>query len=186
VSAGFLACAVILTALSAIAVPLSGDLPPLPRMHVRAGFVVLGAVLGLGVAASLAWRAGPESGIAVEIALVLSVATAVCAGGPVTTSVLRLADRHPPDGHVPRDSKGPADPTVLHGGAWIGALERLAAAGSLLAGYPDGLIVLLGIKGLGRYPELHQPAAPERFIIGTLTSVMWAVACAGVGYLLLH
>ena len=70
---------------------------------------------------------------------------------------------------------------VLRGGAWIGALERAAVFATLVAGWPEGLAVVLALKGLGRYPELRTetPGAAERFIIGTFTSVLWAVACAG-------
>jgi hypothetical protein len=40
---------------------------------------------------------------------------------------------------------------------------------------------VLAVKGLGRYPELraaHRPGLAERFIIGTLVSVLWAALCA--------
>jgi hypothetical protein len=73
---------------------------------------------------------------------------------------------------------------VLHGGAWIGVLERAAVAGNLLAGWPEGLAVVLAVKGLGRYAELKAPAAAERFILGTLASALWAAACVGVVVLL--
>ena len=71
---------------------------------------------------------------------------------------------------------------VLRGGAWIGALERLR--GVRHASWPAGRRAwpsTLALKGLGRYPELRTetPGAAERFIIGTFTSVLWAVACAG-------
>ena len=49
---------------------------------------------------------------------------------------------------------------------------------------------MLAIKGLARYPELKGPAdsgvpvtahaVAERFIIGTFTSVLWAIGCAGL------
>ena len=46
-------------------------------------------------------------------------------------------------------------------------------------------VVILAIKGLGRYSELRTtPAAAERFIIGSLASALWAVACVGVAVLL--
>ncbi|WP_053207589.1 pentapeptide repeat-containing protein [Jiangella muralis] len=73
-----------------------------------------------------------------------------------------------------------SDPETLRGGTSIGALERVAVAVTLLAGWPEGLALVLGVKGLGRYPELRRPAAAERFIIGTLASVLWAVATVGV------
>jgi hypothetical protein len=73
--------------------------------------------------------------------------------------------------------------SVLRGGAWIGALERLAVYVALVAGWPTGLAIVLAVKGLGRYPELRNQedtGVAERFIIGTFTSVLWAVGCAGV------
>jgi hypothetical protein len=81
---------------------------------------------------------------------------------------------------------GPADPRLLRGGLWIGILERGAVVGSILTGFTEGLALLLVVKGVGRYPELNQPTAAERFIIGTLVSILWASACAGVTYLLVH
>ncbi len=84
---------------------------------------------------------------------------------------------------------------VLRGGAWIGAFERAAVFAALAAGWPEGLAVVLALKGLGRYSELRgdarrggrgvlrRPGASggvaERFIIGTFASVLWACACAG-------
>jgi hypothetical protein len=71
--------------------------------------------------------------------------------------------------------------TVLRGGAWIGILERLAIFATLAARWPEGIAVVLAVKGLGRYPELraaHRPGLAERFIIGTLVSVLWAALCA--------
>ncbi|WP_246836230.1 hypothetical protein [Nesterenkonia sp. NBAIMH1] len=71
-------------------------------------------------------------------------------------------------------------PGVLRGGTWIGVLERLAITGSVLAGHPEAVAVVLAVKGLGRYPELraaraeHRAKATERFIIGTLASYIWA------------
>ena len=73
-----------------------------------------------------------------------------------------------------------SNPDTLRGGAWIGALERLAVVATLLARWPEGLAVILAVKGLGRYPELRRPAAAERFIIGTLASALWSIACVGV------
>lgn len=71
----------------------------------------------------------------------------------------------------------------LRGGTWIGVLERLAITGTLLAGEPGGVAVVVAVKGLGRYPELRagdDPAVSERFVIGTLASLVWS---AGVGVL---
>lgn len=81
----------------------------------------------------------------------------------------------------------PADPPaaevtdagVLRGGMVIGILERLAIVVAILADQPVAIAYIVAIKGLGRYPELKQaPAASERFIIGTLSSMLWAAGVA--------
>ena len=74
--------------------------------------------------------------------------------------------------------------SVLRGGAWIGYLERAAVASTLLAGWPEGVALVLAVKGVGRYAELRETNAPETFIIGTLASMLWAVAAAGTAHLL--
>ena len=139
----------------------------------------------LAVAAALAWVAGKSPDGVTEGAVVAAVLAAVTGGGPVATAVLRAAD---PDGVTApaRPATGSmADPEILRGGAWIGVLERAAVAGTLLAGWPEGLAVVLAVKGLGRYNELRTtPAAAERFIIGSLASALWAAACVGFAVLL--
>ena len=107
---------------------------------------------------------------------------AVVGGGLLTAGVFRLVDR----GEQPQDSVRRAG-EVLRGGAWIGALERLAVYAALVAGWPEGIALVLGVKGLGRYPELktgENPGTAERFIIGTFTSVLWACGCAALRTLL--
>ena len=101
-----------------------------------------------------------------------ALVVSVFAGRGVTALVLRRVAESAPSGGV------------LRGGAWIGMLERIAITGTILAGFPEGIAVVLAIKGLGRYPELREahpdkrsPAA-ERFIIGTLASYLWACLCA--------
>jgi hypothetical protein len=133
----------------------------------------------LGAAAVLAWLAAPAGHRVWQIAAALAVVTAVVGGGPVATAVLRAAD--PTSAAA---AGGPGDPEVLRGGAWIGVLERAAIAGTLLVGWPEGLAVVLAVKGLGRYAELKATAAAERFIIGTLASGLWAAGCVGVALLL--
>lgn len=71
----------------------------------------------------------------------------------------------------------------LPGGRWIGYLERAASYGSILAGFPAGLAIIVALKGVGRFQELDGEAAPrkrELFIIGTFASLLWAAACAGL------
>lgn len=146
------------------------------RLRPMWGAVVLTGLLA--VAAILAWVARGAAHGLVQGVTVAAVLAAVAGGGPVATAVLRAAD---PAAVGIRG--GPQDPEILRGGAWIGALERAAIAGTLLVGWPEGLAVVLAVKGLGRYAELRAPAAAERFIVGTLASGLWAVACVGVAVL---
>lgn len=94
-------------------------------------------------------------------------------------------DRPPSDATHP-EAEGPGQPgpavpaqRILRGGAIIGVLERLGVCLAILTGQPVAIAYIVAIKGLGRFAELKEtPVAAERFIIGTLTSMLWA---AGTG-----
>jgi hypothetical protein len=146
---------------------------------VRPSWAGAGLVVLLAVAALLAWTGGRAGDVTARTGTVLGALAAVTGGGPVATAVLRAADPT-----AAAAAGGPGDPEVLRGGAWIGVLERTAVAGTLLLGWTEGLAVLVAIKGLGRFTELKAPAAAERFIIGTLASLLWAAGCVGVVVLL--
>lgn len=136
----------------------------------------------LCVAVLVAARTGGAVGRpALIVCAALALATSAAGGGPLTVAVLGLASAHT----APRQREpGRPDPTppedLLRGGAWIGVLERIAVTAALIAGWPEGLAVVLAVKGLARYPELRSPGAgaSERFIIGTFTSVLWSSGCA--------
>jgi len=111
----------------------------------------------------------------------------VLGGWPASQLVLALATRSTtePSAHGgilvrALTPEGVTTREVLRGGTTIGLLERFAAAGTIMAGFPEGLAVLIAIKGVGRFTELEQPEARERFLIGTLTSIVWACVCAGI------
>ncbi|WP_233557738.1 hypothetical protein [Tessaracoccus antarcticus] len=72
----------------------------------------------------------------------------------------------------------------LKGGYWIGLLERAALFACVLSGFPAGIAVVLGVKGLGRYPELRTPTGSkgELFIIGTFSSMLWAALWSGLAW----
>ncbi|HSO91036.1 MAG TPA: hypothetical protein VLR70_07815 [Arthrobacter sp.] len=75
---------------------------------------------------------------------------------------------------------------ILRGGAIIGVLERLAVCLAILGGEPVAIAYVVAIKGLGRFAELKEtPVAAERFIIGTLTSMLWAAGVAALAKMLL-
>ncbi|HWI32117.1 MAG TPA: hypothetical protein VNT50_11540 [Microbacterium sp.] len=63
---------------------------------------------------------------------------------------------------------------VMRGGTTIGYLERLAVVVALIAGYPEAIAIVVAIKGVGRFSELAAAEARERFIIGTMSSLLWA------------
>ena len=146
--------------------------------------------LALAASAAVAGRVDLVASRPHELLVVAAMLVAVAGGGPLTVAVLRSVsartDLNEPgqheadDGHGTRGGDVVAAAEALRGGAWIGALERIAVAATLIAGWPEGLAVVLAVKGLGRYPELRRPGAAERFIIGTFTSVLWAAGAAGV------
>lgn len=151
------------------------------------------AVLLLAVSAVVAATTDPADGWRLATALVLGTVAATTGGGVVVRSVFRLMRQEfrpalaPPSAEPDPADGDPADgdpDTGLRGGAWIGYLERAAVAATLLAGWPEGVALVLAVKGVGRYSELREPNAPEAFIIGTLASVLWAAGAAGTAQLL--
>lgn len=142
-----------------------------------------------------------------QLLVVLAMlAVSVLGGWVLTSGVLRLAGRSS-DAGTPEDAAasggqgdgaGPAPDSVsdgpdgeraraaLRGGTWIGVLERFAVTGMVLVGENEGVALVLAVKGLGRYPELREnPGASERFVIGTLASLLWAGVVGYAGRALL-
>ncbi|QCB93634.1 hypothetical protein [Cellulomonas shaoxiangyii] len=134
-------------------------------------------------------------------ALVWVAALAVSAGGGwyATRLVLDLASRSADAGRdapaaqatagpltLSDGPEGPGARRVLRGGTWIGLLERLGVTAAILAGMPEGAAIVVAVKGLGRYAELRDnPGASERFVIGTLASLVWASLVGFTGRMLL-
>ncbi|MBP1158679.1 F0F1-type ATP synthase membrane subunit c/vacuolar-type H+-ATPase subunit K [Rhodococcus sp. PvR044] len=141
------------------------------------------ATLALGGAALAATATRPVTGFALGATLVLAVLAATTGGAPLVRAAFRIAKRQEDAGPTPDTamlSPRIAGEGPLRGGRIIGVLERSAVAVAILAGWPEGLAIVLAVKGLARYPELREPHASEQFIIGTFTSVLWAVAVCGV------
>jgi hypothetical protein len=137
----------------------------------------------------------PESPVGVSVALgVLAVAIAVLGGGIASNYVLKLATRglvrpglfggiivtEPERFGNSLLANAGEQHEVLRGGRTIGYLERFAIAGTLIAGFPEAVAVIIAIKGVGRFTELAAAEARERFIIGTLTSIIWAASSAAL------
>jgi hypothetical protein len=141
----------------------------------------LALLVAAGVVAAAPEVVDLEARAATALLVGVGALLAVAGGGPLTALVFDVVDRR----ELPTESLDRAG-QVLRGGAWIGALERGAIYATLVAAWPEGLAIVLAVKGLGRYPELRaaerveRSGAAERFIIGTFTSVLWACACAGV------
>ncbi|MFZ2526702.1 MAG: hypothetical protein WAX14_03455 [Rhodococcus sp. (in: high G+C Gram-positive bacteria)] len=142
------------------------------------------ALAGAAVAASTTTAL---HGFAYATTLVLTMLAAITGGGPAVLAAFRIARRQPDAGPEPAPATSGATPPPgpLRGGRVIGILERAAVAAAVLAGWPEGIAIVLAVKGLARYPELREPQASEQFIIGTATSVLWALAVCGVGRSLL-
>lgn len=109
----------------------------------------------------------------------------VAAGSPLTSLVLERATRgETTDGRfggiLVKEKGERAAREVLRGGAAIGYLERLAIVAAIVVGHPEVIAAVVAVKGLGRFSELDNAEARERFIIGTLTSMIWAAVCAAI------
>lgn len=177
----------VLLALSAAAsmIPSRSPTPrsPTPRSPMRHWIASVAAAVLLASAATTGAITDPARGFGLAATYVVTVLAAVVGGSAIVTAVFRIARRE--DATGPGASAGP-----LHGGRTIGVLERTAVAVSILAGWPEGIAVVLAVKGLARYPELRgtdssdgtpTTQVSEQFIIGTFTSVLWALAVCGVG-----
>lgn len=114
------------------------------------------------------------------------VALATAGGGPLVAFVLRVLVTTPQrpgkHGGIVTENRsrkvGRGQSEVLRGGTTIGYLERFALTGAVIVGQPAAVAIIVAIKGLGRFTELDSAAARERFIIGTLGSLIWAATCA--------
>jgi hypothetical protein len=124
------------------------------------------------------------------VALALA-ALGIIGGNPLTVWVLDRASKGDVDGGthggilVPAETATGAKSTtktreVLRGGTWIGYLERLAIVGAIAVGHFEIIAAVIAIKGLGRFSELDNAEARERFIIGTLVSMTWAALCGAL------
>ena len=165
---------------------LFGLLPSTVASLLRAvGLVVLAGLAS--ATAIVATAAGPATGLWAHAAPVIAAAAAVTGGGPIVRAVLALGGVRPApaaDDSADEDPESTTEVGPLRGGRVIGYLERLAVVSTLMAGWPEGLAIILAVKGLARYPELRAPQASEQFIMGTFVSVLWAIGMAGIEHLL--
>lgn len=131
------------------------------------------AMVLLAASAATAAFTPDARGFTIGAAATLAVFAAAIGGLGIPPLAFRLARRTAGDALV-------TSPQSLKGGLMIGILERTAIAAAIVAGWPEGIAIVLAVKGLARYPELRDPNVSEQFIIGTFASVLWAIACGGV------
>ena len=155
----------------------------------RSSLALLAAIPVIAGLIGLAFRSGvpaPSNSVAVVAGILLAL-LGIVGGSPITIAVLGYSNR----GSTPTVkgahggivvSEGVAPEIhraeVLRGGTIIGYLERLALIAAVILGHLEIVAVLIAVKGLGRFSELDSPEIRERFIIGTLVSLVWAGACA--------
>ncbi|PJJ61302.1 hypothetical protein [Compostimonas suwonensis] len=150
--------------------------------------LIASSAASLALAIGFACLPNPTPGPGYAIVLgAITLALAVVGGAPAATWILSLATKGSVTAGlhggivVDDDSRTgvtTAPHEVLRGGLMIGLLERAAIAGTILAGFPEGIAVVVAVKGVGRFTELAAAEARERFIIGTLASIGWACASA--------
>lgn len=160
---------------------------------VLALFGLLPVVLGI-IALTLAIPVATPPYLPGLVALGL-VALAIIGGNPLTVWVLDRASRGDVDSGthggilvpVQASTAGAASTArttktreVLRGGTWIGYLERLAVVAAIAIGHYEIIAAVIAIKGLGRFSELDAPESRERFIVGTLVSMIWAGLCGAL------
>jgi len=145
-------------------------------LAVASGIVVLCLI----VVAVVPWNVPTLFGMVIALP---AVVLAVLGGNPIVRRVLDIATRGTVRegiaGGILVAGRADADDNatlqeVLLGGTTIGYLERLGVVLGLIAGFPEAIAVLVALKGIGRFSELSTPAARERFIVGTLASLVWA------------
>ena len=156
-----------------------------PSLALLAALPVIAGLVGLAFRTEIP---APNSGVAVVGGILLAL-LGIVGGSPITSAVLGFSNRGAGStttvegdhgGIVVNEGTAPETrrSEVLRGGTIIGYLERLALIAAIVLGHLEIVAVLIAVKGLGRFSELDSPEIRERFIIGTLVSLVWAGACA--------
>jgi len=78
----------------------------------------------------------------------------------------------------PTDEYDEPDEEEYNRGRLIGHLERLLVYFLLIFGYYLGVMFVIGVKSIARYKELQNRNFAEYFLIGTLLSIILAMAAA--------
>lgn len=144
---------------------------------------VASALVGAALVAIVVIRPADIPDYLGALIAVLGIAAATIGGNPFTRRALAIATgkrvRETEDGGIliisAHASSGSDDArTLMRGGTVIGYLERAAMVVSVAVGFPEAIAAIIAVKGIGRFPELAEAEARERFIIGTVASLLWA------------
>jgi hypothetical protein len=111
--------------------------------------------------------------LALQIAAYIALAVFLTLGGNTACKwVLRLsATQTPPE---------TGDAISLRAGRVIGVLERLLIFVGLTASSWEILAGVVALKTVARYSKLDEQNKAEYFLIGSLTSILWAVVVTGL------
>lgn len=71
-------------------------------------------------------------------------------------------------------------PNEARAGRIIGLLERSLILAGLLMKSWEVITAVIALKTVARYKELDHQITAEYFLIGSLASILWALAVAGV------
>jgi hypothetical protein len=98
----------------------------------------------------------------------LSLLAALVLLGPLGTAVVRWT----------LDQCGERPEQALKSGSIIGYLERSLFAVGVAFGSWEVIAAVVALKTVSRYKELDQQIPAEYFLVGSLSSLMWAVVVA--------
>lgn len=159
------------------------------RMPRRWLVIAAAAAIVVGTIAAVVPHDKPPIGVGVLLGLAV-LALSVLGGGPAVMFVLAVASkgsvREGSHGGILVDRAATAEGgavsggEILRGGTVIGIFERIATTASIMVGHPEAIAVLVALKSVGRFSELDVAEARERFIIGSLVSLVWAAACGAL------
>ncbi|WP_147303315.1 hypothetical protein [Microbacterium bovistercoris] len=179
------------TVLSAAIATALGVVLVLSMLNVRRPSTAIMAICAALVVAALVTviisppAAAPLLGVPIAV---FGIAASTIGGNPFTRRALDIATgkrvRETEDGGILIVAAQTADPaharTLMRGGTVIGYLERACTVLAIAVGFPEAIAAIIAVKGIGRFPELAESEARERFIIGTLASLSWAGALGAI------
>jgi hypothetical protein len=111
--------------------------------------------------------------LALQIAGYVVLAAILTLGGNFACKgVLRVSATQPPS--------ETGDAISLRAGRVIGVLERLLIFVGLTASSWEILASVVALKTVARYSKLDEQNKAEYFLIGSLTSILWAVVVTGL------